>query len=192
MDLNPIKYSDMYGDTIISSNDLPDQWPDFNPATDQVQLNTVTVKSSNDNRPNNNAGASNSSGGSVALTGVPMSPGIPLNGPAIPLPRVRLPSVVVPAPNPILLVIMLIFLPQNYGQPSSDYAPVRPVIVPAYIPPPKSLPGFPDAIREKPKANRKRWRLPDGRILEWDYQHGKIEMYDKTGRRHQGEYDPTR
>ena len=61
-----------------------------------------------------------------------------------------------------------------------------------YYPPPSTLPGFPQAGKGKynPKSNRKRWTLPDGTILEWDYQHGRVEKYDKTGRNHLGEYDP--
>jgi hypothetical protein len=67
-------------------------------------------------------------------------------------------------------------------------------ILPAYITPPKTLPAFPNAVPAKAKTPfgggiRKRWVLPDGRILEWDYQHGTVEMYDKRGR-HLGEYDP--
>jgi RHS repeat-associated protein len=62
----------------------------------------------------------------------------------------------------------------------------------AYFPAPKELPGFPSAGKGKyyPKSDRKRWVLPDGSILEWDYQHGRVEKYDKTGKNHQGEYDP--
>src|ERR1039458_637644 len=64
-----------------------------------------------------------------------------------------------------------------------------------YHPPPRDLPAFPDAERVKPKTpfagggKRKRWRTADGDILEWDYQHGKVEKYNKKGK-HQGEYDP--
>ena len=36
---------------------------------------------------------------------------------------------------------------------------------------------------------RRRWRLPDRTILEWDYLHGAVEMYDARGR-HRGEFDP--
>ena len=36
---------------------------------------------------------------------------------------------------------------------------------------------------------RKRWRDDDGKIYEWDYQHGTVEVYDSWGR-HVGEYDP--
>ena len=63
-----------------------------------------------------------------------------------------------------------------------------------YIPPPKDLPGFPEARRVKPKTSipgggfRKRWR--DGNcIYEWDSFHGRVEKYDKRGY-HLGEFDP--
>jgi hypothetical protein len=59
-----------------------------------------------------------------------------------------------------------------------------------YKPPPKNLPGFPGAIKTKPKNNRARWKLEDGRIAEWDSQHGEVEVYDKTGKIHQGGFDP--
>lgn len=55
--------------------------------------------------------------------------------------------------------------------------------------PPKTLPGFPNAKRIKSKSQRKRWRNDDGDILEWDYQHGRIERYNKNGQ-HKGEFDP--
>jgi hypothetical protein len=64
-----------------------------------------------------------------------------------------------------------------------------------YVTPPKSLPGFPAAARVKPKTPRpggglrKRWKDQGGRIYEWDYQHGTVEMYDSGGR-HLGEFDP--
>jgi hypothetical protein len=64
-----------------------------------------------------------------------------------------------------------------------------------YHPPPKTLPGFPNAKPAKPKTpmgggkKRKRWKNDDGDILEWDYQHGKIERYNDKGK-HKGEYDP--
>ncbi|HEY0612751.1 MAG TPA: colicin E3/pyocin S6 family cytotoxin, partial [Chitinophaga sp.] len=59
-----------------------------------------------------------------------------------------------------------------------------------YHPTPKNLPGFPDAVRVPSKADRARWKLPDGSILEWDKQHGEVEKYDKTGKNHQGAFDP--
>ena len=60
---------------------------------------------------------------------------------------------------------------------------------PSYTPPPKELPGFPGAERVKPKGGRPRWKLPDGRIGEWDGQHGDVEVYNPRGQ-HQGSYDP--
>jgi hypothetical protein len=66
-----------------------------------------------------------------------------------------------------------------------------------YYPAPKGLTAFPDATRatRKPPIKgggglRKRWKTPNGKIFEWDAQHGAVEMYDKRGR-HLGEYDPT-
>ncbi|WDH23214.1 colicin E3/pyocin S6 family cytotoxin [Pseudomonas chlororaphis] len=68
--------------------------------------------------------------------------------------------------------------------------------VSGYVPAPSALPGFPDAIRAKRKTSvqggggrRKRWKTAKGLILEWDFQHGAVEMYDKHGR-HLGEFDP--
>lgn len=65
-----------------------------------------------------------------------------------------------------------------------------PGISPIYIPPPEILPGFPDAIRVKNRTGRKRWIDSKGKIYEWDSQHGKVEVYDKTGKKHLGEFDP--
>jgi hypothetical protein len=56
-----------------------------------------------------------------------------------------------------------------------------------YNPLPKTLPGFPKTYPVKGKTRmgggkiRKRWKNDDGDILEWDYQHGKIERYDDKG-----------
>jgi len=64
-----------------------------------------------------------------------------------------------------------------------------------YHTPPKELPGFPTAIKVTggtPDGNgkvRARWRLQDGKILEWDRQHGEVEMYDEKGRNHLGAFD---
>ena len=63
-----------------------------------------------------------------------------------------------------------------------------------YHPAPKGLSAFPDATpakqktRVKGRGTRMRWKTKDGLILEWDYQHGAVEMYDKRGR-HLGEFD---
>ena len=59
-----------------------------------------------------------------------------------------------------------------------------------YTPAPDVLPGFPGATRVKPKGGRARWRANDGDILEWDSQHGDVEVYDKTGK-HKGSARPT-
>jgi hypothetical protein len=37
---------------------------------------------------------------------------------------------------------------------------------------------------------RPRWRDGKGRIYEWDKRHGTVEIYDRTGKRHRGEFDP--
>lgn len=58
-----------------------------------------------------------------------------------------------------------------------------------YIPAPKTLPGFPGAQPAKRKSARKRWKDSNGDILEWDSQHGDVEVYDKRGN-HKGSADP--
>jgi hypothetical protein len=35
----------------------------------------------------------------------------------------------------------------------------------------------------------RRWRDPDGNIYEWDYQHGRVEAYDRRGS-HREEFNP--
>ena len=64
-----------------------------------------------------------------------------------------------------------------------------------YHPPPIGLAAFPDAVKADSKTKvrgggglRKRWKDSKGRILEWDSQHGAVEMYDKQGK-HLGEFD---
>ena len=59
----------------------------------------------------------------------------------------------------------------------------------SYHRPPKDLPAFPDA-KEVKFRGRKRWVDSKGRIYEWDYQHGEVEIYDKTGKNHKGGFDP--
>ncbi|MYW04764.1 hypothetical protein GT354_42150 [Streptomyces sp. SID3343] len=66
-----------------------------------------------------------------------------------------------------------------------------------YIPPPKSLPAFPDAKPVTGKTpvkggggTRKRWKDKKGCIYGWDSQHGAVEKYDKSGKKHLGEFDP--
>jgi len=66
-----------------------------------------------------------------------------------------------------------------------------------YIPAPTNLPAFPELKESKPKTynnagkKRKRWKDNKGRIYEWDSQHGTIEKYNKTGKKHLGEFDPS-
>lgn len=58
-----------------------------------------------------------------------------------------------------------------------------------YNPPPKEgLPGFPDAKTAKPMNGRQRRVDKKGNTYEWDYQHGAVEKYSKSGK-HQGEFD---
>ncbi len=60
---------------------------------------------------------------------------------------------------------------------------------------PLILNAFPDAKRVRgktPRADgglRNRWKSPSGMIYEWDYRHGRVEVYDRRGR-HLGEFDP--
>jgi hypothetical protein len=73
-------------------------------------------------------------------------------------------------------------------------------LIPTFLPvinPPKNLPAFPDAERVKPKTPvqgggklRTRWKDRDGNIYEWDYQHGQVEVYNKRGNTHLGQFDP--
>lgn len=77
-----------------------------------------------------------------------------------------------------------------YSTPGSGWRPGQ------RVQPPAALPAFPGAARDRPKTPvqgggglRTRWTGPDGRIYEWDGQHGKVEVYDRRGR-HRGEFDP--
>ncbi len=61
------------------------------------------------------------------------------------------------------------------------------------VPPPRVPSAFPALRSVRPKTPfpgglRKRWRDAEGRIYEWDYMHGAVEMYDAQGR-HLGEFD---
>jgi len=64
-----------------------------------------------------------------------------------------------------------------------------------YVRAPRTLKAFPDAVmvpRKTPRpggGRRHRWKRPDDTILEWDYQHGKVEKYNWLGH-HLGEFDP--
>ena len=63
-----------------------------------------------------------------------------------------------------------------------------------YITPPETLAALPGARKSRPKGpgNKRRRRWVDdrtGRIFEWDYQHGTVEMFDGRGN-HMGGFDP--
>lgn len=65
-----------------------------------------------------------------------------------------------------------------------------------HVPAPKELGAFPNIQRVRSKTSvlgggklRGRWKDSDGKIYEWDYQHGTVELYDKRGK-HLGEFDP--
>ena len=65
----------------------------------------------------------------------------------------------------------------------------------AYHKAPDFLSGFPQARRVRSKTvvqgggkKRARWIDQEGQILEWDYQHGAVEVYNKHGN-HLGEFD---
>ena len=60
---------------------------------------------------------------------------------------------------------------------------------------PETLPGFPDFVKVRGKTPvqggggiRDRWRKKKGIILEWDFQHGTVEKYSKSGE-HRGEFN---
>ena len=42
---------------------------------------------------------------------------------------------------------------------------------------------------QEARDSRARWKTPEGEILEWDYQHGEVEVYDKKGK-HKGSKKP--
>lgn len=56
------------------------------------------------------------------------------------------------------------------------------------------LEAFTDAEYQgkKGKGNFKRdtWKDNKGRIYQWDYKKGEVEVYDKRGRNHKGGFDP--
>ncbi|MBW4891121.1 RHS repeat-associated core domain-containing protein [Mucilaginibacter sp. HMF5004] len=60
----------------------------------------------------------------------------------------------------------------------------------AYTPAPKTLKGFPGAKRTGNKGSgRTRWKNNDGKLLEWDSQHGDVEVYNDRGN-HLGSANP--
>lgn len=58
-----------------------------------------------------------------------------------------------------------------------------------YHRPPETLPAFPDAKEVKPIGGRKRWKDSKGKVYEWDYEKGEVEVYGKN-KKHKGGFDP--
>ncbi|WP_374637007.1 colicin E3/pyocin S6 family cytotoxin [Agrobacterium salinitolerans] len=60
-----------------------------------------------------------------------------------------------------------------------------------YYPKPKTeeITGFPGLKEVRGVGGRPRWVDSKGKIYEWDKQHGAVEVYDKTGKKHLGEFD---
>ncbi|MBF4165967.1 S-type pyocin domain-containing protein [Enterobacter hormaechei] len=124
---------------------------------------------------------------------------------------VRIPNPVVVDPLPEDTRIEATTTPAPEEKTFADYILILPIsdIPPIYIylnadhkyhvapkgnPP---LPAFPDAKTAKKRTPvkgggslRSRWKDSKGRIYEWDSQHGTVEIYDRSGRNHLGEFDP--
>lgn len=124
---------------------------------------------------------------------------------------VRIPNPVVVDPLPENTSIEATTTPTPEEKNFADYILVLPLpnIPPIYIylnadhkyhvapkgnPP---LPAFPEAKTAKKRTPvkgggslRSRWKDSKGRIYEWDSQHGTVEIYDRSGRNHLGEFDP--
>lgn len=191
MNNNPILYSDLLGDTVIANTNgkiIDNTGGDDNYIKTNNPLPTVTVTAngSNNSTPLESP-ASFTSGFPMPLVGYEPTP---IDFPKIPKIEISIPEIGVELLGRAIGTIGLVLLPANWGQPSSDHLPKRPIILPSYHVPPKALPGFPNAEKIRTKTGRARWRLPDGSILEWDYsKHGRVEKYNPRGK-HQGEYDP--
>jgi Cytotoxic len=134
-------------------------------------------------------------GGSVQI--FPLPPGVPSGTGLIPAPGVG-PLITLPGPN--------LGTGVQDGPGSGQRQDTPPITIdaagssggrqPGPIPPPGVLPGFPGTRPGRAKTPvrgggqlRKRWVLPSGEILEWDYQHGEVEKYNKRGK-HLGAFDP--
>lgn len=90
-----------------------------------------------------------------------------------------------------ILVLPLLNIPPIYIYLNADH---KYHVAPKGNPP---LPAFPDAKTAKKRTPvkyggslRSRWKDSKGRIYEWDSQHGTVEIYDRSGRNHLGEFDP--
>jgi len=76
-----------------------------------------------------------------------------------------------------------VVLSENTGGKNGDHQ---------YYPKPKTeeITGFPGLKEVRGVGGRPRWVDSKGKIYEWDKQHGAVEVYDKTGKKHLGEFDP--
>lgn len=90
-----------------------------------------------------------------------------------------------------ILILPLPNIPPIYIYLNADH---KYYVAPKGNPP---LPAFPDAKTAKKRTPvkgggslRSRWKDSKGRIYEWDSQHGTVEIYDRSGRNHLGEFDP--
>jgi RHS repeat-associated protein len=177
---NPINVIDPTGMDTVRVNNLDMQ--NFNPDDDVVMLDEVSVSA---DRESDTAEAQVTSNETSQERTSAFVMALPIAGGAA----------VADGPIPIGDAIGVVILG---GALIHDILYGPPVVVPVhnpgatiynYTPPPKALPGFPGAARAKPKGGRTRWKTPNGDILEWDSQHGDVEVYNKRGR-HQGSADP--
>lgn len=108
----------------------------------------------------------------------------------------RIATTTTPAPDEKSFADYILILPVSDIPPIYIYlnADHKYHVAPRGTPP---LPAFPDAKTAKKRTPvkgggtlRSRWKDSKGRIFEWDSQHGTVEMYDRSGRNHLGEFDP--
>ncbi|WP_152473171.1 colicin E3/pyocin S6 family cytotoxin [Tatumella saanichensis] len=89
-----------------------------------------------------------------------------------------------------ILILPISDIPPIYSYINADHK---------YYTPPKEnppLPAYPDAKKAQAKTPvkgggklRNRWKDSIGKIYEWDSQHGRVEVYDRSGRNHLGEFN---
>ncbi|WP_241430741.1 colicin E3/pyocin S6 family cytotoxin [Tatumella saanichensis] len=114
-----------------------------------------------------------------------------------PLPEdTRIEATTTPAPDEKTFADYILILPLSNILPIYIYlnADHKYHVAPKGNPP---LPAFPDAKTAKKRTSvkgggslRSRWKDPKGCIYEWDSQHGTVEIYDRSGHNHLGEFDP--
>jgi RHS repeat-associated protein len=177
---NPLSYMDPMGmDTVNANTTQPIKQQDV-----IVLDNGTTVTASSDEavaigqRKQSNSTNENKSGKSATAAAIPLA--ITTSAIDGPLPFGEAIGIV--------LLISAIIYDEAY-KPQSIVVPIHnPGSIVQYTPPPKTLPGFPGA-KKVPRKGRARWKNPNGDVLEWDSQHGDVEVYDKRGR-HRGSADP--